>query len=92
MAVILGHVHPKQIMMPASATDVELIVTKWVGDLLSLVAILFTTVTLMMVYHTVNKFKRINTNFDFYSNFHSIINTETNRHSWHNTKPKDWYC
>ena len=69
-AVILGHVHPRQIMMQASATDVELIVTKWVGNLLSLVAILFTTVTLMMVHHTVNKFKRTNFPFKLYSDFH----------------------
>ena len=69
-AVILGHVHPRQIMMQASVTDVELIVTKWVGNLLSLVAILFTTVTLMMVHHTVNKFKRTNFPFKLYSDFH----------------------
>ena len=69
-AVILGHVHPRQIMMQASATDVELIVTKWVGNQPSLEATLFTTVTLMMVHHTVNTFKRTNFRFKLYSDFH----------------------
>ena len=55
VAVILEHAHPNQIMMQASATNAELIVTKWDGNLPSLVAILFTTVTLMTANHTVNK-------------------------------------
>ena len=74
MAVILGHVHPKQIMMQASATDAERIVTKWVGNLPSLVAILFTTVTLMMVNHTVDgicefEFSRFTRIFNFIPTF-----------------------
>lgn len=55
VVAILEHVHPNRIMMQASATNAELTVIKWDGNLPSLVAILFTTVTLVIVNHTVNK-------------------------------------
>ena len=54
VVAILEHVHQNQIMMQASATNAELIVTKWDGNLPSLVAILFTTVTQVTANHTVN--------------------------------------
>ena len=60
VAVILVPVHPNQIMMQASATNAELIVIKWDGNQPSPVAILFTTVTLVMVNHTVNKIEFLN--------------------------------
>ena len=60
VVAILGHVHQNRIMMQASATNAELIVTKWDGNLPSLVAILFTTVTHVTANHTVNKLERWN--------------------------------